>query len=106
MKNIIYKKIKSKINIFYLKIYDDTNKHILKNNTKKHFRIIIVSEVFHNISLLNRHKKIYAIVRRYIPEKIYSLQINTYSVQEWISLSSNISKAISCSQKTNNSHLK
>ncbi|WP_075432094.1 BolA family protein [Buchnera aphidicola] len=99
MKKIIYKKIKSKINIFYLKIYDDNQRHILKNNSINHFRLIIVSKNFNNLSLIYRHKKIYSILSQYIPNKIYSLQIFPYDIQEWIKIPKKINRAIQCSRK-------
>ena len=99
MKKVIYKKIKSKINIFYLKIYNDNQKHILQNNSINHFRLIIVSKNFNNLSLIHRHKKIYSILSQYIPKKIYSLQIFTYDIQEWITIPKKINIAIQCSKK-------
>ncbi|AEH39877.1 transcriptional activator of morphogenic pathway [Buchnera aphidicola (Cinara tujafilina)] len=99
MKELIYKKNKKKINIFYFKIYNDTKKHILKNTIKKHYRIIIVSKIFHNLSLIHRHKKIYSILYKYIPHKIYSLQIYAYSTKEWSILPKKIHRVIQCSKK-------
>lgn len=86
MKNIIHNKITANINVFYLKIYNDSKKHKLKKNFLQHYRIILVSKNFNNIELLQRHKKIYSILKIYIPNYIYALQMHLYNIHEWMSL--------------------
>ncbi|WP_343126463.1 BolA family protein [Buchnera aphidicola] len=83
MKKFILEKLQKKIILHYLKIYNDTKLHKKTNNQKKHYTFVIVSKNFSNISLLNRHKLIYKIFRKYIPKNIYSLNLFTYTIEEW-----------------------
>ncbi|ABJ90752.1 BolA/IbaG family iron-sulfur metabolism protein [Buchnera aphidicola] len=96
MKKKIKKKIKSIFDIFYLKISKVThfNKNYRKNS--KHYMIIISAYEFNKLSLLEQHKKIYKIFFKYIPKKIYSIQIQTFTVFQWKEKKKKIFLPVSC----------
>ena len=56
--------IQSKLNIEYIDINDLTSKHITHKHYDQggHYTLIVVSDDFKNISLLERHKIIYNIL--------------------------------------------
>ncbi|VFP78280.1 DNA-binding transcriptional regulator BolA [Buchnera aphidicola (Cinara cuneomaculata)] len=83
MKNIIEKKITSKLNIYYLKITDTSHLHHNNNCKNKHFSIIISAYEFNNLSLFQQHNIIYKLFFNYIPKKIYAIQLKTYDVYQW-----------------------
>ena len=51
--------------------------------TGDHFSIIVISDKFENISLVNRHRMIYSIFSSEITNEIHALQIQTYTNLEW-----------------------
>ena len=53
------------------------------NNDNSHFSILIISDKFDGLSLINRHKIIYNLLNQYISKEIHALQIKTYTVDEW-----------------------
>ena len=53
------------------------------NNQGDHFSIIVVSDRFNNMSLINRHKLIYEIFAQEITKEIHALHIKTYTHSEW-----------------------
>ncbi|CAL4323419.1 BolA/IbaG family iron-sulfur metabolism protein [Buchnera aphidicola] len=66
----------------YIKIYDNTIYHKIKNN-KKHLTIIIVSNKFKNQKILKRHQEIYKILSREINNTIHAISMHTYTPEEW-----------------------
>lgn len=55
---------------------------IIRNNSN--FYIEIVSNQFENVSLIERHKLIYEILKQYIENKsIHALSIETLTYKEW-----------------------
>jgi len=48
-----------------------------------HYSILVISDEFHNISLINRHKKIYDIFKNEMTMEIHALQIRTFTKDEW-----------------------
>jgi len=51
--------------------------------TGDHFSIIIISNKFLNLSLVDRHRMIYSIFEDKIVVEIHALQIQTYTLEEW-----------------------
>ncbi|SPL69438.1 BolA family protein [Acinetobacter stercoris] len=51
---------------------------------ESHFKVIIVSEVFSGLRLVQRHQKVYAAAAELIsPGKIHALAIHAYVPDEW-----------------------
>ena len=51
--------------------------------TGDHFSIIVISNDFINISLVDRHRMIYSIFEKEITTEIHAMQIQTYTYDEW-----------------------
>ena len=51
--------------------------------TGDHFSIIVISDRFDGVSLVNRHRMIYSIFEDKIVNEIHALQIQTYTLEEW-----------------------
>ncbi|CAL4323149.1 BolA family protein [Buchnera aphidicola] len=82
IKKIIENKIKKKINVKYIKIYNISFMH-KSLNKDSHFQIIVVSNDFSKIKILRRHQIIYNILSQEIGKKIHGIEIFTYSNKEW-----------------------
>ena len=65
------------------KFYKDVIEVFDTRGSGDHFSIIIVSDKFINISLVDRHKIIYEIFKKEITNQIHALQIQTYTKKEW-----------------------
>ena len=48
-----------------------------------HFSLLVISEKFHGLSLIDRHKMIYNIFNKELTNEIHALQIKTYTKNEW-----------------------
>jgi len=89
IKNKILTLIKNKLNVKYINIDDFTQQH--RNHTQSnnggHFKLTVVSDDFINISLIERHKKIYSIVNKMLKKEIHALSIQAYSETEFTQVS-------------------
>ena len=50
--------------------------------TGDHFSVVVVSDVFDGMSLIDRHKLIYKSLEQYITREIHALQIKAYTKKE------------------------
>lgn len=50
-----------------------------------HYGLLIVSNAFSGLSLLERHRKIYEQLGEMVGKEIHALQIKAYTPQEWAS---------------------
>ena len=48
-----------------------------------HFSVVVISDKFENISLVDRHRRIYSIFKDEISQEIHAMQIQTYTYKEW-----------------------
>ena len=51
---------------------------------ESHFKVIVVSEIFEGLRLVQRHQKIYAVAGELLsPGKIHALAIHAFLPEEW-----------------------
>tara|TARA_Y100001936_G_scaffold106058_1_gene104191 strand:+ start:66 stop:338 length:273 start_codon:yes stop_codon:yes gene_type:complete len=83
-KNKIEKKLKEYFNVHTLQIIDESHKHInhKKDTQGGHFKLLIISEDFENISLIKRHQLIYDALSDMIKIDIHAISINAKTVKE------------------------
>ena len=48
-----------------------------------HFSIVVISDKFKDLSLVDRHRKIYSIFKDEIAGEIHAMQIQTHTYEEW-----------------------
>ena len=76
--------LESNLNIHSISIDDLSYKHKNHNNEGGgHYKINLISDDFENISLLDRHKKIYIILKDMIKKEIHAVSLNLLTVKEY-----------------------
>ena len=70
------------LNIKKLEVINESYMHNVPNNSETHFKLILVSDDFLNISLINRHKKIYLMLEQ-LMKKIHALSIHAFTYDEY-----------------------
>ena len=84
-KDKIIQLIKNSINVNHIEIRDRTSghKHHKHYDGGGHYRLLVVSDDFKNISLIERHKMIYKIVGHMIQKEIHALSMITQTISEY-----------------------
>ncbi len=77
--------LRQHINIFKIDIIDESYKHRnhKKDTSGGHFRLLIVSDDFKEMSLLSRHRLIYQALDKMIKTEIHALSIKALSIGEY-----------------------
>ena len=70
------------LNIKNLKVINESYMHNVPNNSETHFKLILVSDDFLNMSLIHRHKKVYLILE-HLMKKIHALSIHAFTYDEY-----------------------
>lgn len=98
---MILKKIKkyliSTMHINFIKIYNNSYFHHHSKTDLTHIKIIIVSNDFINQKLLDRHRLIFSKI--FNIKKIYSVTLDTYTINEWNHKKSQIKNDPKCLKK-------
>ena len=72
--------IKQRLNAYFT---SDKVEGFDSRGTGDHFSVIVISEKFINVSLVDRHRMIYSIFEDKIVTDIHAMQIQTYTLEEW-----------------------
>jgi BolA protein len=86
VKNVISKKIVEKINIFFkpssLRIINESFMHNVPADAESHFKLVIVSDKFIDMSLIERHRSVYSALGSIMSE-IHALSIHAFDNLEF-----------------------
>jgi phosphomannomutase len=87
MRNMIYNKLKNTLLPVFIEVIDESYLHKGHLNYvqggETHFKLIIASKLFHNLSRIDRERKIHAILKDELNNGVHSLQINLMDIDEW-----------------------
>ena len=80
----IEKKLRTYFNVHILNIIDESHKHVnhKKDTNGGHFKLLIVSDDFENISLIKRHQLIYDALSDMIKVEIHAISIKAMTIKE------------------------
>ena len=80
----IEKKLRTYFNVHILNIIDESHKHVnhKKDTNGGHFKLLIVSDEFENISLIKRHQLIYGALSNMIKIEIHAISIKAMTIKE------------------------
>ena len=54
------------------------------NGNGDHFSALVISKTFNDLSLIQRHKKVYDSLSAVITKELHALQLTTLSLDEWL----------------------
>jgi BolA protein len=70
-----------------LEIIDESHKHAGHSGSRPegntHFKIIIISDHFKNLSRIDRHKLVYDSLKQEVKDIIHALTITAYTLEEY-----------------------
>ncbi|MBY0502030.1 MAG: BolA family transcriptional regulator [Alphaproteobacteria bacterium] len=86
LKNQIETKLDRLFSPSYLKVEDNTSKHVGHENYKpggeSHFRVVLVSAKFTNTTRIQRHQMVYACLSEELKKCIHALELKALSPEE------------------------
>ena len=84
--NSIKSKIMDKLNAIFnpsfIDLINESHMHNVPENSETHFKLIIVSDLFKHLSLVQRHKKVFESLGVTM-DKIHALSMSTYDLNEY-----------------------
>jgi len=74
--------LKTSMDLFSLKIINESYMHNVPEGSESHFKIVIVSEDFLNLTMIQRHKLVYKKLDN-LMTKIHALSIHAFDKDEF-----------------------
>jgi BolA family transcriptional regulator, general stress-responsive regulator len=67
----------------HLELTNESPMHGLPLNAEKHFRVVAVSPAFAELSRIDRHRKVHALVAEELRDHVHALSVQAYTPEEW-----------------------
>lgn len=95
----IRQKLESHLNIKLLEVINESANHQRPESAETHFRVLIVSSDFNNLSVVKRHQKVYQILKEELKGPIHAFSQKTMTPEEWDAQDSPILSSPPCQKK-------
>lgn len=82
IKNSIETKLQS-LRPEFLEVVNESDKHNVPKGSESHFKVTIVSDMFHGKMLLARHRMVNGILADELAQSIHALALHTMTMKEW-----------------------
>lgn len=82
-KNRIIEAISQAIDTSFLDVIDESYQHNVPENAQTHFKVIVISQSFLDLSLVKRHQKINALLKNEFATGLHALALHTFTPDEW-----------------------
>ena len=82
IKSKIMDKLNAVFNPSFIDLINESHMHSVPENSETHFKLVIVSDLFKDLSLVQRHKKVFESLGVTM-DKIHALSMTTYDLNEY-----------------------
>ncbi len=76
-------KIMSSLAPSHLEVIDESHMHSVPSGSESHFRVVVVSERFEDLPLVQRHRAVNRVLERELREGVHALSLQTLTATEW-----------------------
>ena len=79
----IERKIGASLTPSHLEVINESHMHSVPPGSESHFKLVIVSPAFEDLSLVQRHQKVNRILSDELKGRIHALSMETLTAAEW-----------------------
>jgi len=83
VKEVIESKLSEGFSPSYCEVVNESSMHNVPAGSESHFKLIIVSDTFDNLSLVKRHQSVYKVLADELANGVHALAMNTLTEAEW-----------------------
>lgn len=93
---ILQTKLIEKFSPHFILVENESHRHSSELGGESHFKVVIVSDYFENITKISRHRQIYQLLSDEFHNGLHALSLHIYTLSEWELLEKVIPKSTSC----------
>ena len=82
-KQRIESKIHQALQPQYMDVVDESYMHAVPTDAESHFKVLVISEAFEDLPLLERHRKINELLQDELSAGLHALTMHTWTPDEW-----------------------
>ena len=78
------RKLKAGLNPLYIEVINESPQHSVPEGSESHFRVVVVSEKFKGLSVVQRHQTVYGLLKEELQGPVHAFSQHTFTPEEWI----------------------
>lgn len=67
----------------FLQVENESYMHRVPEGAETHFKVVLVSEQFANVSPVKRHQQVYRVMAHELQNSVHALALHTFTQSEW-----------------------
>lgn len=79
----IERKLIQGLDLMHLEVVNESGNHNVPPGAESHFRVVVVADEFNGRRLLERHRRIHALLEEELAGEVHALAVHAYTAQEW-----------------------
>lgn len=79
----VEEKLQLSFSPIFKEVTNESYMHNVPEGSESHFKVVLVSEVFSDLSKVRRHQAVYKVLADEMAGPIHALALHTYSPEEW-----------------------
>lgn len=99
IENLLRSQLQEGLKPVLLEVFNESPNHNVPENSESHFRVLIVSEKFSGLSLIQRHQMVHKLVSQQIKEKIHAFSQQTLTPEEFKKKGGELASSPPCAKK-------
>ena len=96
VEEVITNKLKGELNPSFLNVINESNMHNVPKDSETHFKVVVVSDKFEQLSLIQRHRLVNQILHSEMATSIHALSIQAKTPEQWEKSAGKVSKSPPC----------
>nr|CCG34084.1 BolA protein (pfam PF01722) [uncultured eukaryote] len=92
----IEKKLNEKFAPAHLEVINESYMHSVPKGSETHFKVVIVSDKFVDVSLIDRHRQVNALLNDELKNGVHALSIQAKTVEQWEKSGGKVSQSPAC----------
>ena len=97
---IVQETIESKLSAAFdpthLEVLNESHRHSVPKNSETHFKLVVVSDAFDGLRLVQRHQKVNALLADELKGGLHALSMETLTTEEWRARGGTVMKSPDC----------
>ncbi|WP_428243710.1 BolA family protein [Gynuella sp.] len=66
-----------------LELINESHMHSVPDGSESHFKLVLVSDLFHGLSKVKRHQLVYQVLADMLAGPVHALAMHLYTKEEW-----------------------
>ena len=100
VQSFLEKQLQEGLEPLLLKVVNESPNHNVPENSESHFRVLIVSEKFEGLSLVQRHQMVHRLVADQLRDKIHAFSQQTFTPEEFSTRGGSLPSSPPCTKKS------